>query len=338
MRMTAEPDESITIEDGIGSRTGEDLDATVVVCTYSRASPLFRTLECLMRQELRPGLRWEVIVVDNSSSDETRPMVEIRQREWPALRYGIEPKQGLSHARNHGIAAARGKILLFTDDDVCPEPDWVQRILDGMAKYECDACGGYIAPVWESEPPKWLTQCFHDLLPVRANRVDAYPIVAGSEPPFGANMAFRREVFERVGRFDVARGRKGQTLASGEDGELFAGLLSSGGKVMFLGGARVHHRVESFRLTKRYLRRWRFQTSRNIAETWGVPGARHLLGIPLYLFAQTVRASWNACRARVTALPDEVFSGELIVWHFMGFMAGLRRAHRRAIGPAPVGP
>jgi glycosyltransferase involved in cell wall biosynthesis len=328
--MTEKPVESITAHDGSADRIGEHLDASVIVCTYNRAGSLAHTLTCLERQDTRPGQRWEVLVVDNNSSDGTRSLVEARQQEWPALRYVFEPQQGHSHARNCGIATAHGKVLLFTDDDVCPEPDWVQRILDGMAKYECDACGGYIAPIWESEPPQWLTERFHGFLAVRANRVDTYPIVAGAELPFGANMAFKREVFERVGLFDVERGRKGQTLSSGEDGDLFARLLNSGGKVMFLGDARVHHRVESFRLTKRYLRRWRFQTSRNIAETRGVPGTRRLLGIPLYLFAQTVRASWSACRACATAPPDEAFWRELIVWHFAGLMAGLRRAHRRA--------
>jgi glycosyltransferase involved in cell wall biosynthesis len=327
--VTAQTEHPTTGAAGRDGDAGEPLDASVIVCTYNRAASLARTLECLERQQLRHGMRWEVIVVDNNSGDGTRTAVESRARAWPALRYRFEPQQGLSHARNHGIAAARGSVVLFTDDDVCPEPDWVQRILDGMAAHGCDACGGYIAPLWEATPPAWLTERFHGFLAVRANRSDTYPILADDEPPFGANMAFRREVFERVGLFDVARGRKGETLASGEDGELFARLLAGRGKVMFLGDARVHHRVESFRLTKRYLRRWRFQTSRNLAESRGIPGARCILGIPLYLFSQSARALWNACRARVTAPADEAFSRELIVWHFAGLMAGLRRNHHR---------
>ena len=122
------------------------LSASVIVCTYNRASSLAQTLESLEKQVVRPGTEWEVVVVDNNSRDDTRAVVEGRQRNWPRIRYLFERAQGLSNARNCGIRAARGEILLFTDDDVCPEPDWVQRILDGMALHECDACGGYIAP------------------------------------------------------------------------------------------------------------------------------------------------------------------------------------------------
>ena len=160
--------------------------------------------------------------------------------------------------------------------------------------------------------------------------MDTYPINNASQAPFGANMAFRREIFKRVGAFDVTRGRIGNVLASGEDGELFERILSDGRKVMFFGDARVHHKVESFRLSKRYLRRWRYQSSRNIAESRGFPGERRLFGIPRYLFPQLVRAAWNAIRARLTAPADEAFNREMIVWHFLGVISGLRRRYRGA--------
>ena len=330
--MIAEPNRPLAGQ-GVDTRASGELDASVIVCTYNRAASLSDTLESLKRQELRPGLSWEVVVVDNNSSDPTRSLVERFQREWPVLRYRFEPQQGLSHARNRGIAAARGAVILFTDDDVCPEPDWVQRILDGMAEHGCEACGGYIAPLWESPPPPWLTQRFHGFLAIRTDRADTYRVLGDSQPPFGANMAFRRGVFERVGLFDVTRGRSGATLASGEDGEFFERILANGARVMFFGDARVHHKVESFRLTKRYLRRWRYQTSRNIAENKGFPGERRAFGIPFYLFPQLGRAAWNAVLARLTAPPDEAFHRELLVWHFLGVMSGLRRRRRTSTVP-----
>jgi hypothetical protein len=101
---------------------------------------------------------------------------------------------------------------------------------------------------------------------------------------------------------------------------------------MFFGDARVHHKVESFRLSKRYLRRWRYQSSRNIAESRDFPGERRLLGIPRYLFPDLARAVWNAIRARLTAPADEAFNREMIVWHFLGVISGLRRRQRAAAG------
>jgi glycosyltransferase involved in cell wall biosynthesis len=302
------------------------MDATVIVCTYNRAASLKRTLESLQAQSARHGADWEVLVVDNNSTDDTRSVVDGLRLAFPRLRYAYEPTQGLAHARNRGIALARGDVLLFTDDDVTPEPDWVQRILDGMASTGCDACGGFIAPQWESPPPAWLTARFHGFLAIKAERSDDYPIVEGSPLPYGANMAFRREVFTRFGLFDVTRGRRGHILASGEDGEFFGRILAAGATVMFFGEARVHHRVESFRLTKHYFRRWRYETSRNLAQTRGFPGKRRLFGVPLYLYPQLARAIGRAALARFSAPPDEAFFREIIAWHFLGSIEGLWRS------------
>jgi len=321
--MTEEAAKQTTEAREIDTEALPRLDASVIVCTYNRADSLARTLECLSRQALRPGVRWEVIVVDNNSNDHTRRSVGAHGGAWPGLRYRFEPSQGLSHARNHGIAAARGEVILFTDDDVYPEPDWVQTILDRMASHGCDACGGYIAPIWDAPPPKWLTERFHGFLAIRADRQDTFEVTADGPLPFGANMAFRRQVFDRAGLFDVSRGRKGAVLAGGEDSDLFDRILRSGGKVMFFGDARVHHRVEAFRLRKRYFRKWRFQASRNLGAILEVPGDRRIAGVPLYFFPQLARAIGRAVRARLTGPRDEAFFRELLVWHFLGMMRGL---------------
>lgn len=298
------------------------MHASIVVCTYNRADSLAHTLGCLKKQQLRADIDWEVIVVDNNSSDSTRTTVEAAMAAFPQLRYAFESRQGLSHARNHGIELASGEIVLFTDDDVCPEPDWVQVILDSMAEHGCDACGGYIAPVWEKQPPAWLTERFYGFLAIKTDTIERQ-IISTSDTPFGANMAFRRDLFARHGAFDVTRGRMGNVLASGEDGELFERILNGGGKVMYFPHARVHHRVEAFRVEKAYFRRWRFQTSRNLAISRGVPGERRMFNIPPYLIPQTLRALWRAAWGRLTAPADEAFNREIVVWHFFGTLQGL---------------
>lgn len=302
------------------------MDASIIVCTFNRAKSLRDTLRALKAQQPVAGGEWEVIVVDNNSKDDTQQVIAEFQRKWPLLRYEFEGKQGLSHARNRGIATALGDILLFTDDDVLPEPDWLEATLSGLEKYNADACGGYIAPIWESPPPDWLTERFHGFLAVRTDRSDDYAITSASQAPFGANMAFRREVLQKVGGFDTRRGRKGNVLASGEDGELFERILSAGLKVVFLGQSRVHHKVESFRLTKRYFRRWRFQTSRNIAQSKDMTGERRLFNIPLYVFPQFLRAVARMLCGHISQPKDEAFNREMVVCHFLGMMQGLYRS------------
>lgn len=306
------------------------MHASIIVCTYNRAESVRDTLAALRALKFAPERSCEVIVVDNNSKDHTRAVVKEMQQTWPRLRYEFEGAQGLSHARNHGIACAKGDVILFTDDDVLPEPEWLETTLAGFAKYGADACGGYIAPIWESPPPPWLTARFYGFLAVRTDRTDDYPITAETPPPFGANMAFRKRIFEQVGLFDTSRGRKGAVLASGEDGEMFERILAAGMKVMFLGGSRVHHKVESFRTTKRYFRRWRIQTSRNLVLSKGVPGNRRIANIPLYLFPQMGRAALRLAWARVSLPRDEAFQREIVLCHFIGTLQGLWSAPSNA--------
>lgn len=304
------------------------MDASIIVCTYNRAESLKDTLAALACLESPLTRTWEVVVVDNNSRDHTRQVVETVQQTWPRLRYVFEAAQGLSHARNRGIAEAAGEVILFTDDDVLPESDWLVTTLAGLDKYGADACGGYIAPIWETPPPDWLTERFYGFLAVRTDRTDDYFIIDTGQTPFGANMAFHKKVFEQVGLFDTSRGRKGKVLASGEDGEMFERILAAGLKVAFLGSSRVHHKVESFRLTKRYFRRWRMQTSRNLAISRDVPGARRICNIPLYLFPQFLRALARALVFKITRPPDEAFNREMIVYHFLGTFEGLWQVWR----------
>ena len=302
------------------------MDASIIVCTYNRAESLRDTLRALRAQKTSPTRSWEVVVVDNNSKDDTRKVVEEVQAEWPLLRYEFEQAQGLSHARNHGIATAQGDVLLFTDDDVLPEPEWMEVTLSGLEKSNADACGGYIAPIWETPPPAWLTERFYGFLAVRTDRTDDYPITQASQAPFGANMAMKRTVFDRVALFDTSRGRKGNVLASGEDGEMFERILAAGLKAIFLGQSRVHHKVEAFRLSKRYFRRWRFQTSRNIAQSRGLAGERRLFNIPLYVFPQFLRAMARMLWGHISQPKDEALNREIVVCHFLGLMQGLYRS------------
>jgi glycosyltransferase involved in cell wall biosynthesis len=306
------------------------MDTSIIVCTYNRAESLRDTLRALRTQQVAPFREWEVVIVDNNSKDHTREVVEEFQRSWPLLRYEIEREQGLSHARNHGVAAARGSVLLFTDDDVLPEADWLESTVAGLDKYSADACGGYIGPIWEKQPPKWLTERFYGFLAIRMERSDDYPITQSSQPPFGANMAMKKAVIEQVGPFDSNRGRKGKVLASGEDSEMFERILAAGLKVVFLGQSRVHHKIEAFRLTKTYLRKWRLQTSRNLAISRGVSGNRRIFNIPLYLFPQLLRAVLRAIAGYVTKPSDEAFHREMLVYHSLGTLQGLWQARGRS--------
>lgn len=303
---------------------------SVIVCTYNRCQSLAETLTALAAQRLDPG-RWELLVVDNNSRDATAATVQAFQNQHPELacHYLFQPRQGLSHARNLGISHARNDLVLFTDDDVIPEPDWIERFIETMATYGCDACGGYVAPLWEKPPPSWLTERFHGFLAIRTDDGSPRELSGDDDPPFGANMGFRREVFGKVGLFDTALGRKGSVLAGGEEWDLFRRVQTGGGRIVYSPAMRVHHKVETFRLRKAYFRRWRYQASRNEALSAPPSGARLLFGAPRYLFIQLFKAIWRTFAKTLTRPADEAFRQEMIIWHFLGLISG---SHHHARG------
>ncbi len=302
---------------------------SVIVCTYNRCSSLADTLTALASQDLDTD-RWELLVVDNNSRDDTRATVERFRLAHPALRcrYLFQPAQGLSHARNLGIAQAQGALIVFTDDDVLPEPDWLRRATALMESRDCAAFGGYIAPIWEHAPPRWLTERFHGFIAIRMDTRGPFELGEHDELPFGANMGFRREVFDRLGVFDTALGRKGNVLAGGEEWDLFRRVQASGGRIVYAPDIRVHHKVEAFRLRKSYFRRWRYQCSRNEALAAALPEGHRMFGVPRYLIMQLLRAAARTLSMTISRPADEAFRQEMIVWHFLGVIAGSRELFR----------
>jgi glycosyltransferase involved in cell wall biosynthesis len=295
---------------------------SVIICTYNRANSLADTLLCLTKQSYDIA-NWELIVVDNNSSDNTKEIIYEYHRKLPNLTYKFEPQQGLSFARNLGINSAKGEIIAFTDDDVLPENDWLTQIQNNMEKYNCDACGGYIAPNWESQPPAWLTEVFYGFLAIKIDSNGPRQLSINDELPFGANMAFRRSMFSKHGLFDTQKGRKGPTLAGGEDIEMFERIIHQNCSVYYFPNIKVTHKVEAFRIKKNYFRRWRFQCSKNIAMTSTQVGSRKIFGIPFYLINQTARTIGKSFCYFFTMPQDLAFRQEMIVWHFGGTMAGI---------------
>ena len=131
------------------------MDLSVVICTRNRAHYLPKMLESLQRLQA-PGIHWELILIDNNSSDETLRILEQFRLDFPIPTQVIhEPKDGLSNARNTGWKAASGKIISFTDDDCYPQEDWLPNIVDAFIKRSVSspAWNGVPAPRRLSKPP-----------------------------------------------------------------------------------------------------------------------------------------------------------------------------------------
>jgi len=238
-------------------------DISIVVCTYNRASSLRLTLAALAAQALSSEIAWEILVIDNNSTDSTRSVAQefIAASSIPA-RYTFVAAQGLSRARNAGIAESKADVVAFTDDDVSPATDWVEQIAAAMERENSDIVGGRIMPMWSSEPPPWLQHrpALHAALAIMDYPSRAAIVAAGQMPGvWGANMAFRRRVFDKVGVFDTRRGLVGGTLHRGEEIDLVARALAAGCRAVYDPRVVVSHRVDHQRMRLTYLSRLYFQ-------------------------------------------------------------------------------
>jgi glycosyltransferase involved in cell wall biosynthesis len=234
----------------------EVIRLSLIIATWNRGPSLVRTLESVAAQDVAPAL-WEVVVVDNNSTDNTRELFERFAAAHPALALRIvsEEKQGLSHARNRGIAESTGPIIAIIDDDEEVNTGFVRAWLDFFDNYDGAAAGGEIVPHYDTRPPRWLSPLA--ARPITGelslgSRVREFP--AGRFPG-GGNMAVRRQALEHVGVFDPDLGRTGAKLLAGEEKDLFARLRKAGGRIYYVPGARILHIIPRERLTLGYLAR-----------------------------------------------------------------------------------
>jgi glycosyltransferase involved in cell wall biosynthesis len=238
----------------------EPCDVSVVLSTYNRADRLPLALEALLSQV--GDIPYEVIVVDNNSSDATADVVaKIAKTVSQAdgrLRYAFEPRQGLSYGRNTGIALARAPIIALSDDDVRVAADWVQQLKRTFDDHpEIDYVGGRVLPHWLELPPPWLTQAHW--APLALQDYGSEPLVSGRERAVclvGASLAFRRRVFDVVGLFTAALGRVKDGIGSTEDHDMQLRAWRAGMRGLYAPGLLAVADVTPDRLAKAYHRRW----------------------------------------------------------------------------------
>src|SRR5690242_4783275 len=167
---------------------------SVIVATYNRADELVKTLESL--KGLESNDPWEVIIVDNNSSDNTREVVLEQVGSFPVpLHYIMEREQGRSAALNAGIRAANGEILAITDDDVRVDPRWLLNAEQALDELHCDYLGGKALPIWSGKLPQWLSERGGQQWGVIALLDYGEKPIEFDEQhvPLGVNTVFRRE-------------------------------------------------------------------------------------------------------------------------------------------------
>lgn len=228
------------------------INISIIICTFNRSELLKATL--LACDKLAHDINVEVIVVDNNSTDDTEQVVKewINMSKNSSLKkvYLFEKRQGLSYARNTGVAKAKGQIIAFLDDDAIPCEHWARVIYEAFEKYpDALALGGKILPNFEIDRPEWLRPELDQYISIM-NLGEKDKEYQSLGFPYGVNMAFRSKVFSTLS-FATDLGRKGGSLLSGEETELFMKIAQQG-KIYYIAKMCVVHFIPKERLTQEW--------------------------------------------------------------------------------------
>ena len=216
---------------------------SVVICTHNRADLLRGAIESVLRQDF-PKEEYELLIVDNASSDHTREMARGFCDLYPNVRYVMEPNVGLSHARNRGWQEARGIYVAYIDDDCKVPPTWLSAAIKVANQEHPAAFGGPYYAFYNVPKPAW----FKDEYGSHVQGQEARPLRTG-EYLDGGNMFLRVGILKSLGGFDPELGMKGKKIAYGEETRLFDLLRKeTSGIVYYSPDVFVHHLVSPKKL------------------------------------------------------------------------------------------
>ena len=231
---------------------------SVVICTYNRDKYIYGVLQSIALNDY-PKSKYEIVLVNNNSTDNTEAEVARFAADYPdvKLRTFVETNQGLSYARNRGIKEAEGDILIYVDDDATVNKEYLAGFAAFFEKNpDIHAAGGPIIPDYEEgEEPEWMTYFIKRLLTGYLYFGDKERDFPGENYPGGGNAAYRREVFKKVGLYNVELGRSGGNLGGGEEKDIFNKMTAAGMKFKYLPQCILYHRIPKYKLEKDYFNR-----------------------------------------------------------------------------------
>ncbi|MEM8805097.1 MAG: hormogonium polysaccharide biosynthesis glycosyltransferase HpsE [Cyanobacteria bacterium P01_G01_bin.38] len=225
------------------------IDFTVVIPTYNGAGRLARVLDRLRSQTIPTNFNWEIVVVDNNSTDGTAALVKQYQQDWPAapsLRYVVETQQGLAYARQCGVEAAQGKWVGFLDDDTAPDENWVSAAHRfGQAHPEAGAYGGQIHGEFEVDPPQDFKRIQSFLaIKERGPKPHLYQPETLSLPP-GAGLVIRKQAW-----LECVPAQLQRTTRGGNDFEISIRMHRQGWEIWYNPDMHIYHYIPKKRLER----------------------------------------------------------------------------------------
>jgi len=298
---------------------------TVAICAYNGAPLLGRLLGEVA--SLRCPVPFEILVVDNNSTDHTREVIAgAREHLSVPLRYVNEPQQGIPFARNRAIdESLASTFLAFIDVDELPEADWLAAAWEGLSTHGAESVGGRITVDLPRRPP-WLADTLLPFLGQVEYGEEPFPITDPSTPIWSGNIAYRTALFADGLRFDTRYNRAGQGVGGGSDAVMFRHMLAAGVAMRYEPRMGIRHLIPPEKLRRRYFLRLHYNGGRKAGMyQWAEPAGPTLLGVPRYMYRQLASHAVRGLGGFVRREPDYVRQLMNLSFH-LGAMLG-QRAH-----------
>lgn len=298
---------------------------SVIVCTYNRSGLLADCLDSLERQTLSRD-RFEIVVVDNNSTDDTREVTAKHQAYLSNIRYIFEPTQGLSHARNRGCAEATGTHLVYVDDDARVPPRYLSSVLSALDRAQPDILGGPVYPFYTTAKPRW----FRDEYEIR--RYADQSEFSTSCTISGSNFVIRKELLRQLGGFDPGFGMRGNEQRLGEDRKLLElyrrGTPIAAQRVYYDLDCVVLHWVPPRKMRVLYVLGRAFRAGRMIAIVTGTGSTPESLAAPVIRYPRTLHRMLRAQLANGVRQIDWIEIARALTVQAGKFLEGSRQSGR----------
>ena len=285
---------------------------TVAICTRNRSTQLQRTLEQMTKLAIPPDTQWDLLVVNNNCTDGTDHVLAEFTNRLP-LRRLFEPKSGKSHALNLAVRQATGEYILWTDDDVLVDSNWMAAYRTAFSRWpEAAVFGGPIEAQLAGKPPRWLKRVLSRVQNAYAHRaVEETPSpITIQDPPYGANLAIRTRE-QALHPYDTRLGPQPNSAILYEETVCVRSILTSGASGWWVPQAKVRHCISPDRQTLRYLRRYFFGQGEFVGRTMPDRTSTMLLGKPRWLWRGALQAELRFRVRRLLCRP-EVWIEDLI--------------------------
>lgn len=283
---------------------------SIIICTYNRAEVFSETLASFTQMDFSNAGKFELVIVNNNSNDNTAEIATSFCTDHPFARYLFEERPGLSQARNKGILESRGQVIVFIDDDVFLDANWLNAVARVFADQPgAAAFGGKSIPQFEGGRPPWLEEPMNCIYG-DTGLGDVPCWMEFPSIPFGLNMGFRRGVFDQIGLFNPKLGRIKGSLLSNEELDIFWRIAQAGLKVYYAPDALLFHRIPANRIDPNWVvERYYWQGVSDVLFEQSIrPHSRTTL------LVQGIRNVWGALHA----MRGGHISPRRIRWHYKG--------------------